>query len=264
MDFEYVYLLKNDNIPRLVKFGTTKNDPIARAKQLSQETGVPGRYRVVTSWRVKDGYKWEQFVFSRLSSFRKTGEFFELSSEVAINKINIILSENGALEDIEKYELEQAKAQEQELYLGERRNRANYLWIKNEPRIMEQSLREAERRLGYTEKSIDSEIANLKQSSVPYRIAETVEEPLSIGWMLLNLVTLFIPMIITFIFFSATSTKLPSGNEIAGSMDSKTSEKLNALNQKSSNLHREQRRLFEIAKKNFYRKQLNGLSEATL
>ena len=54
MDFEYVYLLKNDNIPKLVKFGTTKNDPVFRAKQLSQETGVPGRYRVVKSWRVKD------------------------------------------------------------------------------------------------------------------------------------------------------------------------------------------------------------------
>ena len=253
MDFEYVYLLKNDNIPRLVKFGTTKNDPVYRAKQLSQETGVPGRYRVVKSWRVKDGYKWEQFVFSKLSSFRKTGEFFALSPEVAVNKINIILSENGALEDIETFEIEQAKAHERELFLEERKRRIDDLWNKNEGRIKGQSLQEAERRLGYTEKSIRSQIANAKSSSTPYKVAETVQEPFDFAWGLLNMVTLFIPMIIAGILSSVTNTKIPSANEIAGSMDDKTREQLNALNQKANTLDTEHRRLFEVAKQNYYK-----------
>lgn len=112
MDFEYVYLQKNPHIPKLLKLGYTKNDPADRAKQLSAPTGVPGRYEVIKYWQVRDGHRWEQFIFAKLSKHNPTGEFLDLPAQSAVDKIDVLLSENGALSDYEAHKLLEAKQRE--------------------------------------------------------------------------------------------------------------------------------------------------------
>jgi hypothetical protein len=89
----YIYLLSNSYVPKLVKFGYTDRDPETRASELSTPTGVPGKWMVKKSWLVPDAYEIEQQVFSALNKHRTTGEFFELSVDAAIGKIEALLVE---------------------------------------------------------------------------------------------------------------------------------------------------------------------------
>lgn len=93
---EYVYLLTNDHVPKLVKFGFSRRDPCLRATELSAPTGVPGRWRVHHFWEVEDGYSVEQAVFSHLAHKRLgRQEFLEMDAADAITKISTIISNVG-------------------------------------------------------------------------------------------------------------------------------------------------------------------------
>jgi T5orf172 domain len=67
MSSGYVYVLINDEIPNLVKVGKTKNEPEARAKQLSTFTGVPQKFVVYRAYAVKDCSAAERDAHSCLS-----------------------------------------------------------------------------------------------------------------------------------------------------------------------------------------------------
>lgn len=92
----YVYILKNPYVPELVKIGYTDRQPQTRAEELSQATGVPGKWQVHHSFRVRHAHQWEQKIFAHLSKYRETGEFFRLAPEVAQDKINSYLLTQGA------------------------------------------------------------------------------------------------------------------------------------------------------------------------
>jgi hypothetical protein len=94
----YVYILENENIPSLVKIGFTNRHPKTRASELSNVTGVPGKWIVKKSWHIDDAEVWEKNIFSALSQYRKTGEFFSLDLADATAKITAFLSLSGVLD----------------------------------------------------------------------------------------------------------------------------------------------------------------------
>lgn len=100
----YVYILKNPYVPELVKIGYTDRQPQTRAEELSQATGVPGKWQVHHSFRVRHAHQWEQKIFAHLSEYRETGEFFRLAPEVAQDKINGYLLTQGAWAETSSHE----------------------------------------------------------------------------------------------------------------------------------------------------------------
>lgn len=94
----YVYILENENVPSLVKIGFTNRNPKTRATELSNVTGVPGKWIVKKSWHIHDAAVWESNIFRALAQYRKTGEFFSLDVADAIAKITAFLSLSNALD----------------------------------------------------------------------------------------------------------------------------------------------------------------------
>ena len=241
--------MKNEHIPELLKFGFTTNHPSERAKQLSSVTGVPGHYRILKYWRVDEGYKWEQFVFNRLSSYRKTGEFLKLSPKSAIDKIEIILTEAGATQDYELHELEQSRRREQDLFDEERRKKLEQAWTKNLSRFEKQSLEEAERRLGYKYSSINDEIESIERES----IAIKVQNVFDFIWFFFCFACIMLPMILSNMvmsFFGIESNERWLADILDGG---KSSDEIGNLRKKMSKLNIERERLFNIAKNNYFR-----------
>ena len=191
MDFEYLYILENENIPKLVKLWFTKNHPKERAKQLSADTGVPGRYRIIKFWRVKDGFKWEQYVFKKLSSYRKTGEFLKPTPQAATDKIEIILTEAKATSDYEKFELKESRLREKELFEEEYSKRLNEEWDKNLYKVENKAKNKAEENLGYSYQDIENQIEKTNKERIPIRTQDTF----NFVWFGFNILFLFLPMI---------------------------------------------------------------------
>lgn len=94
----YVYILTNRYVPDLVKIGYTDRDPGTRANELSNTTGVPGKWAVHKSWLLEDAYSCEQRIFSELAKLRETGEFFRLSPQGAVEKVSALLASWGAID----------------------------------------------------------------------------------------------------------------------------------------------------------------------
>lgn len=94
----YVYILTNRYVLDLVKIGYTDRDPGTRANELSNTTGVPGKWAVHKSWLLEDAYSCEQRIFSELAKLRETGEFFRLSPQSAVEKVSALLASWGAID----------------------------------------------------------------------------------------------------------------------------------------------------------------------
>lgn len=94
----YLYILVNQYVPTLVKIGYTDRDPHVRAAELSGTTGVPGRWAVKRYWLVENAFQWEQRIFAALNNHRETGEFFKLSCDIAIGRIEALLLQEGAVD----------------------------------------------------------------------------------------------------------------------------------------------------------------------
>ncbi|MCX6873391.1 MAG: GIY-YIG nuclease family protein [Verrucomicrobia bacterium] len=117
---EYIYLLFNEHIPNLVKFGFSTRNPRDRAAELSAPTGVPGRWDVLHYWEVEDGRGVEQAVFQSLSEFRLSNqEFFRLAPEEAVRLISERIRQIGT-NPTEKAKIEAEKRRQTES-LEERR-----------------------------------------------------------------------------------------------------------------------------------------------
>ncbi len=93
---EYVYVLKNEFMPGLLKIGYTYNDPSLRANQLFK-TGVPGEFEIVHTSRCFNGMRVEKAVHEALKRFRvrKDREFFKVDLEKAIHIINEMKEKYG-------------------------------------------------------------------------------------------------------------------------------------------------------------------------
>ncbi|OGA51668.1 MAG: hypothetical protein A3F74_06440 [Betaproteobacteria bacterium RIFCSPLOWO2_12_FULL_62_58] len=94
----YLYILVNQYVPSLVKIGYTDRDPHVRATELSGTTGVPGQWVVRHYWLLENAFQWEQRIFLALRKHRETGEFFKISAETAIGRIELLLLQAGAID----------------------------------------------------------------------------------------------------------------------------------------------------------------------
>ena len=77
---QWVYILSNPALPNMLKIGYTKNDPEARAKQISAATGVALPYKVEWAFQCFNGEQLEQEVHRELESYRvnQNREFFDI------------------------------------------------------------------------------------------------------------------------------------------------------------------------------------------
>jgi hypothetical protein len=94
----YVYILTNKHVPKLVKVGFTARDPYTRADELSNVTGVPGKWKVFHSWELENAYDAEQEIFSELKRYRETGEYLRLRPDDAVEKISVVLAASGRID----------------------------------------------------------------------------------------------------------------------------------------------------------------------
>lgn len=97
MAIGHIYILKNNFIPTLVKIGYTERSPEARARELSNFTGVPGDFTIVFSWIVAEPACIEKKIHFELGSLRRAGEFFELGADEATKTVRELLVRFGAI-----------------------------------------------------------------------------------------------------------------------------------------------------------------------
>lgn len=85
---EYIYVLKNEYMPGILKIGYTYNDPAIRANQL-YKTGVPTEFEVVFSVKCFNGMRIERYVHSKLKDSRVNAgrEFFKVDLDEAVKII---------------------------------------------------------------------------------------------------------------------------------------------------------------------------------
>jgi hypothetical protein len=89
-----IYVLSNPHMTGLVKAGCTTRSPTVRAAELSEPTGVPGRYVVERSWRVADAPAAERLVHAALTAYRLPGsEHFRLPVAAAVERVETILGD---------------------------------------------------------------------------------------------------------------------------------------------------------------------------
>ena len=97
----FIYVLSNPLMSGILKIGFTASNPDKRAKDVSQQYGLPTSFTVACYWRTKDPYIVEQRIHERLAACNKGGEFFEVSLEVAKNTIeNCLLVEGCSNESL--------------------------------------------------------------------------------------------------------------------------------------------------------------------
>jgi len=85
----FIYVLRNDLMPGLVKIGQTTRSAEHCASEISGGTGVPDEFVVAFQIEVTDCELVEQLVHEKLSAFRvnEKREFFKLSVEDAIEAV---------------------------------------------------------------------------------------------------------------------------------------------------------------------------------
>lgn len=78
MTYGFVYMLRNDYMPDVVKIGCTERSPHRRAAELSKATGVPTPFQVVCYIEVRDHERCEREIHDWLSAHRvpSNREFF--------------------------------------------------------------------------------------------------------------------------------------------------------------------------------------------
>ena len=134
----WVYIFSNPSMPDLLKIGYTEKDPKSRAKEISQDTGVPSEFVVdyqVYSSRPRD---LEQKTHSVLSKYRinNNREFFNCSHEIAIEAIKQAISILGLNNDpstgLEIYHKLDRQKIEIELEKNKKHRELEYLLSKQE------------------------------------------------------------------------------------------------------------------------------------
>lgn len=153
MEYGYVYILTNENIPDLVKIGYTNRTPLERANELSRFTGVPGDWDVYKYWKLPDARTWESRIFDELKGYRKTGEFFRLKPTKAKDIILIFLKESGGLDSegfsaADRAEFAKAASRNREYEKKLRQKRIDKEWEESRAKREAQALDRAEKVLG--------------------------------------------------------------------------------------------------------------------
>jgi len=147
----YVYVLKNEHI-KPVKIGYTDRTPQERAEELSNFTGVPGKWRVCKSWKLTDAFDWEQRIFRELAKYRTDGEFFQLSPEKAIELITLYLLNLDAInsDGLSQQEVKEIRIRNAELDIRTKRVGVEQKWKNVEVEFSNKAQTEAEKIYGKT------------------------------------------------------------------------------------------------------------------
>lgn len=151
----WVYILSNRTMPGLLKVGYTENDPISRAKEISDSTGVPVPYEVEYQIYATHPYQLEQTAHKNLDNFRvnKKREFFKCSYEDAVKAIRDAVNHlnshkadfsfaNEISHKMVRQELERKLAEKQKAREEEQRRR-----LQNEAEEKRRRLQDEARRL---------------------------------------------------------------------------------------------------------------------
>ena len=147
----YVYVLKNEHI-KPIKIGYTDRTPQERAEELSNFTGVPGKWRVCKSWKLADAFNWEQRIFRELAKYRTDGEFFQLSPEKAIELITLYLLNLNAInsDGFSSQEICEIRIRNNELDIRTKRLNAEQQWKNVKVEFSNKAQAEAEKIYGKT------------------------------------------------------------------------------------------------------------------
>jgi hypothetical protein len=147
----YVYVLKNEHI-KPVKIGYTDRTPQERAEELSNFTGVPGKWKVCKSWKLTDAYDWEQRIFRELEKYRADGEFFLLTPDKAIELITLYLINLNAInsDGLSQEEIKEIRVRNAEVDLRTKRAGAEQKWKTLEAEFSNKAQEEAEKIYGKT------------------------------------------------------------------------------------------------------------------
>jgi hypothetical protein len=91
----YVYILRNPIMEEnIFKIGLTRNNVDDRASQLSK-TSVPDKFYKMQEWNVKDCFKAEKLIHSKLDKFRidPRREFFKINFDVALKVVKEVIDQ---------------------------------------------------------------------------------------------------------------------------------------------------------------------------
>lgn len=95
---DYIYIVKNEAMPDLIKIGFTGRDYVTRLSELSN-TSVPFRFELLALFQVQQGKVCEQAMHEALARYRvdKDREFFKVSiSTVLTLTADILASFSGS------------------------------------------------------------------------------------------------------------------------------------------------------------------------
>jgi hypothetical protein len=121
----HIYVLVNPSIEGLVKIGKTTREPEARAKELSQATGVATPFYVAFSIQVPDCHSAEEYVYTVLENngFQRTRnrEFFRIPLRKAIEILMLVqqqLQKDTDSSEVSSQESDLLRAEEKEGTFG--------------------------------------------------------------------------------------------------------------------------------------------------
>ncbi len=101
----YVYILLNRAFQNdHYKIGMTTKTPEARAREISNATGVPRAFEVLYEQRVTDCHRAERLLHQRLDQYRSATnrEFFQIPIKAAIKALEGVADEIGRVDDAEQ------------------------------------------------------------------------------------------------------------------------------------------------------------------
>jgi len=98
-----IYVLSNPKMEGLLKIGFTRGELNDRVRDLSNSTGVPTNFEIEAYWYSLNPKEDEAKIHQELTEYRykSNREFFEISIEKAVEKINDILKKSPVLCNIE-------------------------------------------------------------------------------------------------------------------------------------------------------------------
>ena len=124
MSVHIIYIMVNDKVPGLVKIGKTTTSVEQRSKELSRDTGVPGKWMPLKWWLVPDCHIAERHVHKELSAKRlqKNKEFFKFTGAEAVQEVHYCLARLGVADWAGCEEFKELK--EEEARIAEEREKA--------------------------------------------------------------------------------------------------------------------------------------------
>ena len=184
MSVHIVYIMVNDKVPDLVKIGKTTTSVEQRSKELSRDTGVPGKWVPLKWWLVPDCHIAERHVHKELSAKRlqKNKEFFNFTGAEAVQQVHYHLARLGVVDGAgcEEYK----KLKEEEARLAREKQKAE----------AQDKLQKERKEL----KRIELIVKELKRTHYETNAQKTLKE--TTIWVLKESVLPLLPIFVFFIF----------------------------------------------------------------